>query len=108
MSEKHPSVALREVEGRLIGRAWEDAAFKETLLRDPLAAIEQATGLKLPPGLTVKVVEESENTLYLVLPLNPLAAEEEGELSEADLATVAGGDRGVPTQPGYPHPACNP
>ena len=104
MSDKRPSVALRLVQGKLIGRAWEDEAFKAKLLSDPRAAIEQATGLKLPAGVTVKVLEETENTLYFVIPSSPLGAE--GQLSDEALATVAGGDRGIPTQPGYPSPYC--
>ncbi len=110
MSDKTPSVALREVQGKLIGRAWEDQAFKARLLSDPRAAIEQATGLKLPAGVSVKVLQETADTLYFVIPLSPLGAE--GELSDEALAAVAGGDwaqsgnRGCPTYPGYPDPSC--
>jgi hypothetical protein len=108
MNEKNPSIALREVEAKLVGRAWEDEAFKQALLNDPCAAIEQATGLKLPAGLDVKVLEETSDTLYLVVPVNPLGqALEEGELSDETLAVVAGGGN-VPTAPGYPHPLCKP
>lgn len=101
---KNPSASLREVQGKLIGRAWEDQTFKKTLLKNPVAAIEQATGLKLPAGVQVKVLEETDDTLYLVLPKSPLGAER--ELSDDTLASVAGGSRGVPTQPGYPDPSC--
>ena len=109
MSDKDPSIALRQVQGRLIGRAWEDEAFKAKLLSDPRAAIEQATGLKLPAGVSVKVVEETEDTIYFVIPPSPLGGvgyNAEGELSDDELATVAGGRGGVPTHPGYPSPYC--
>jgi hypothetical protein len=98
------SVALRQAQGQIIGRAWEDKEFEKALVADPRAAIKQVAGLEIPPGVTVKVVQETENTLYLVLPQNPLGGE--GELSDEALATIAGGLRGVPTQPGYPDPSC--
>jgi len=104
------SVALRQAQGRIIGRAWEDEAFKAKLLSDPRAAIEQASGLQLPAGVSVKVVEETEDTLYFVIPRSPLGAER--ELSDEALAKVAGGEwvesgnRGCPTYPGYPDPSC--
>ena len=104
------SVALRQAQGRIIGRAWEDEAFKARLLSDPRAAIEQASGLQLPAGVSVKVLEETEDTLYFVIPSSPLGAE--GELSDEALAKVAGGEwvesgnRGCPTYPGYPDPSC--
>ena len=109
------SVALRQAQGRIIGRAWEDQAFKAKLLSDPRAAIEQASGIKLPAGVSVKVLEETEDTLYFVIPSSPLSAvgyNAEGELSDEALAKVAGGEwvesgnRGCPTYPGYPDPSC--
>jgi hypothetical protein len=99
------SVALRQAQGRIIGRAWEDEDFEKALMADPRAAIKQAAGIDIPAGVTVTVVQETENTLYLILPRNPLG-NAEGELSEEALATVAGGLRGTPTQPGYPDPSC--
>lgn len=104
------SVALRQAQGRIIGRAWEDKEFEKALLADPCAAIQKAAGIEIPPGVTVQVVQETEDTLYLVIPLSPLGAE--GELSDEALAKVAGGEwvdsgnRGCPTYPGYPDPSC--
>ncbi len=110
MNDKDPAIALREVEARLVGRAWEDEAFKQALLHNPRAAIQNATGLQLPDDINIKVLEETPDTLYLVLPADPLSQESaEGELSDAALAMVAGGGgRGVPTSAGYPHPLCKP
>ncbi len=104
MDTQKLSVALRQAQGQIIGRAWEDKDFETALMADPRAAIQKAAAIDIPPGVTVKVVRETEDTLYLVLPQNPLGAE--GELSEEALATVAGGNRGIPTQPGYPDPSC--
>ena len=54
-------------------------------------------GIKLPAGVTVSLVEDSDTHLHLVLPARAQAA-----LSDAQLDAVAGGD-GNPTQmPGIP------
>jgi len=104
------SVALRQAQGRIIGRAWADKEFEKALLADPHAAIQKVAGIEIPPGVSVKVLEETEDTLYFVIPSSPLSAE--GELSDEALAKVAGGEwvesgnRGCPTYPGYPDPSC--
>ncbi len=103
------SVELRQAQGRIIGRAWADKDFETALLADPRAAILKAAGIEIPPGVTVQVLQETEDTLYLVLPHSPLGAE--GELSDEALEKVAGGGtdtatRGCPTNPLYPDPSC--
>ena len=81
-----PSTPSRqELEAQLIARAWQDEAFKRELLSDPRAAIARVTGSSLPPGLEVKVVEETPNTVYVVIPLNTT------ELSDEQLEAAAGG-----------------
>ena len=52
--------------------------------------MEQELGSPLPEGVEVRVVEESADTIYLVLPsASPVG--EAGELSDRDLEAVAGG-----------------
>jgi hypothetical protein len=70
----------------LVARAWSDAAFKQKLVADPAAVLKE-NGLLLPPGIQVKVVENTEKVLFLTLPLKP----EPAELSEEELRRVAGG-----------------
>jgi hypothetical protein len=53
---------------QIVTRAWEDEAFKQELLSDPKPAIEQATGEKLPEGLIVRVVQETPESRFLLLP----------------------------------------
>lgn len=77
----------RDVEARIIARAWKDENFARELRRNPKAAIEQELG-KLPDGIQIEVVEESPTKLYLVLPTKPSKT---GELSDAELDKVAGG-----------------
>ncbi len=78
----------RDIEARLIERAAKDAGYRQSLLGNPKSAIEGALGMPLPAGISVKVVEESADTLYLVLPPH---ADASGELSDAQLESVAGG-----------------
>jgi Nitrile hydratase, alpha chain len=79
-----------EVERRLIERSLEDEEFRQRLLADPRAAIEQELGSRLPESIEVRVVEESADTIYLVLPSR--SADAQGsELSDRELDAVAGG-----------------
>jgi hypothetical protein len=75
----------KEMEAQLIAKAQADESFRQALLSNPKATIQKEMGGTLPEGLQVKVVEETADTLYLVLPVA------EGELSETDLDDVAGG-----------------
>jgi Nitrile hydratase, alpha chain len=79
-----------EMERRLIERSLEDEDFRQRLLDDPKGAIEQELGGRLPESIEVRVVEESADTIYLVLPsASPLG--KGVELSDQDLEQVAGG-----------------
>ncbi len=75
------SIASRE-------RADSDAAFKELLLHDPRAAVEDHTGAKLPPTCKVHVREAAQNTMYLYV-----AGSQDGpeELTDEALEAVSGG-----------------
>jgi len=55
--------------------------------------VEQELGAQLPEGVEVRVVEETADTIYLVLP-SASAVGEEGEISDQELDAVAGGDDG--------------
>ena len=75
----------RAAYAKVVARAWSDEAFKAKLKSDPHATLAEH-GVAVPPGMTVKVQENTADTFHLVLPQAP-----EGELSEADLEKVAGG-----------------
>ena len=71
--------------GKMVAKAWRDPAFKAKLLADPHAALKDA-GIPVPAGVTVKVVENTDTHVHLVLPPKPTT-----ELSDEALDRVAGG-----------------
>jgi hypothetical protein len=79
------AVSRRDMEARLIARAWQDEGFKQSLMSDPKAAIRQEFGIAIPPHVQVQVLEETPERLYLTLPRNRT------ELSDEELDAVAGG-----------------
>ena len=78
-----------EMERRLVERSLQDESFRQRLLEDPKAAVEEELGTQLPEDVRVQAVEETADTIYLVLPsASPLG--EGGELSDLELEAVAG------------------
>jgi hypothetical protein len=78
-----------EMEGRIVQRSLQDENFRQRLLEDPKGAVEEELGARLPGSVEVRAVEETADTIYLVLPSTlPLGGE---ELSDQDLEAVAGG-----------------
>ena len=94
-----------EVERRVIEKSLRDESFRQRLLDDPKGTVEQELGSALPEGVEVRVVEESADTIYLVLP-SASAVGEGGSLSDRELDAVAGGfgSTGFPTD--MFHPEC--
>ena len=70
---------------RVVAKAWADDAFKAALIADPRATLAQE-GIALPEGLTLKVLENTADTLHVILPPPPAAA-----LSDEAVGAVAGG-----------------
>lgn len=56
---------------QVIQKAWEDPSFKQRLLTDPKAALQEALGVIIPESITLKAVEEGSNEFYLVIPPSP-------------------------------------
>ena len=78
------------LESRIITRALQDPSFRQELLNGPVAAkaaIEEEIEQKLPQGMNINVLEETDDASYLVLP--KMSSSE--ELSEEELESVAGG-----------------
>jgi len=70
----------KDLEIHLITRALKDEAFKQELLANPKPVVEKELGAKLPEELEINVLEETEDTLYMVLPCNPYEGVSEEEL----------------------------
>ena len=80
-----------EMERRLIEKSIEDEDFRQRLIEDPKGAVEQELGTRLPEEVRVVTVEETQDTIYLVLPGTPMAGGEGEALSDQQLESVAGG-----------------
>ena len=79
-----------EMKRKLIERSLEDESFRQRLLEDPKGEIEQELGMRVPEEVQIRAVEETPETVYLVLP--PSQAEgQSGGLSDSELESVAGG-----------------
>ncbi len=52
---------------RVIAKVWADEAFKERLYSDPRKVLA-AEGIKVPEGVEVKIVEQTDKTFYFVIP----------------------------------------
>ena len=68
----------------LIERANTDEAFRESLLTDTHAAIENEYGITIPAGMNVFVHAEDARTAHVVLPRSK-------QLTEDELQAAAGG-----------------
>jgi hypothetical protein len=79
----------QEMERRLVERSLRDDAFRQRLLTDPRATTERELGVRLPEEVRVVAVEETADTIYLVLPSASPAGEGE-EISDQELEAVAG------------------
>jgi hypothetical protein len=74
--------------GEIVARAWRDQEYKQRLLDNPKEVLIEA-GSSVPDELEVRVVENTSNVRYLVLPESPAAAGQ--RLSERSLDGVSGG-----------------
>ncbi|MGI6148608.1 MAG: NHLP leader peptide family natural product precursor [Firmicutes bacterium] len=73
-----------ELERKVIEKALKDEAYKAKLLSDPHGAIAEF-GVQISKDVEIKVLEETANVVYLVLPYMS------DELSDEALEDVAGG-----------------
>jgi hypothetical protein len=80
----------QEMERRLIEKSLQDESFRQRLIEDPKGAVEQELGMRLPEEVRVVAVEETADTIYLVLPGTSMAGREGEELSDQELESVAG------------------
>jgi hypothetical protein len=56
--------------GKIVARAWTDDAFRQRLLADPKGVLAEF-GIPSNANREIRVVENSEDVFYLVLPQKP-------------------------------------
>src|SRR5215203_2366958 len=83
-----------EMERKLIQRTLQDEDFRRQLIADLKATMEHELGVRLPAEVRVRGVEETTDTIYLVLPSASALGGEGGEISDQELGAVAGGASG--------------
>ncbi len=82
------SMTRGEMQDLLMKFSIEDPSYREALVRNPRSVVEKQFNTSLPANVNVKAVEESADTLYVVV---PPATARVGELDESDLEKMAGG-----------------
>ena len=82
-------VSRKDVREALVRTALKDVSFRESLVANPKLVVERALGTKLPEDMEVVVVQETDEKMFIVLPMQlPF---ETGDLSDAELEQIAGG-----------------
>ncbi len=71
--------------GQIVAKAWANDGFKQRLFGDASAVLREE-GVEVPPGVEVRVVEDTARVFHLVLPLKP-----DTELTDEQLNSVVGG-----------------
>ncbi len=77
----------RNALAQLFAACWKDEALKARFMADPKAVLTEY-GIDVPANMNVNVVENSDNTVHITMPPAPAG---DGELSDEELANVAGG-----------------
>jgi hypothetical protein len=79
------------MEQRIIQRSLEDDTCRQRLLENLKAAMEEESDTRLPEGIEIRAVDETPDTIFIVLPVRP-ADVEDGEPPDRELEGVAGGE----------------
>ena len=82
-------MSRRELEAKIVALAWSDDEFRRKFVADPKGQFEEHLGTKLPDNLTIRVHEETPDSVHFVIPQKPPG--DLSELSDEDLEKVAGG-----------------
>ncbi len=82
------SVTRGQLLDKIVEQAQTNPEYYDQLLKDPRSLMSRQLGTPIPSNVAIKVLEETPDTFYVVLPYQP---KEGAELSDADLEKVAGG-----------------
>ena len=73
--------------GSLFSACWNDEALKARFMSDPKAVLAEYK-IDVPDNINVNVVENTENTLNITIPMAPVKSD---SLSDQELGMAAGG-----------------
>jgi hypothetical protein len=62
------TITRSELTAQLWSKASKDEGFKNSLMEDANGVLQRDFGLHIPSGTTVRIVQESPQEMYLVLP----------------------------------------
>jgi hypothetical protein len=77
----------KEIEQKIIEKVKESEQFKKTLFENPKQVLKNEFGFEIPDSISLEVLEEKPDKLYLVLPIT----KKDIELPDDILDNVAGG-----------------
>lgn len=83
MTNKPNPEQTRKKWAEIIAKAWTDEKFKQKLMANPSRVLKEY-GIEPPAHKTFKIVEETKNEKYLILPESPSST-----LSEEELVKIA-------------------
>ncbi|MDB5101341.1 MAG: nitrile hydratase-like protein [Cyanobacteria bacterium RYN_339] len=86
------TVTPQDMENILVAKALQDANFRKELLANPKSVAEREFGITIPADIKIAAIQSPADTLTIVVPYVP-AVGADGELSDADLESVAGGSK---------------
>lgn len=78
----------RTVREHMLERAVKDERFRQEVLTNPRAVLAREYNVHVSETVSIRVIEDTANTLTIVLPPRQEAIQ---ELSDAELEAVAGG-----------------
>ncbi len=79
----------KDLSGKILARVLKDEVFKKALIKNPGEVLAKEYDIKLPEGLTLKILEDTPDIKHVVLPcIKPPELE---ELSEEVIDKIAAG-----------------
>jgi hypothetical protein len=97
-------VTRGEVQDILTKYAAQDPGYRKALLKNPRMVLEKQLNNQIPSWLKIKTVEETADTMFVVVPYVPKEGE---ELPDGALEMVAGGKGGGSGSGGGDSYTCN-
>ena len=76
---------LQKELAQVVAKAWSDPQFKEQLMKNPEKVLKEL-GFFIPEGKQIKICEDTDSILHLVLPEKP-----KGEFSMEELEFMTAG-----------------